>query len=151
LRASNGLPSPDVAEGPGGDSQGGEGRAGPGVAEGGDFQCALVAVHRLEVIAPAEVAPPLVTPGPEAPQLVDEALDADPLVVNGHPDTIPATPCVRSARPRKYPDMGRILANDPSETDGLLRRAAEGDETALAELFGRYRKRLGQMVRLRLD
>jgi hypothetical protein len=33
--------------------------------------------------------------------------------------------------------MGRIMANDPSEADGLLRRAAEGDETALAELFGR--------------
>jgi RNA polymerase sigma-70 factor, ECF subfamily len=47
--------------------------------------------------------------------------------------------------------MGRIMATDPSETDGLLRRASEGDEAALAELFGRYRKRLRQMVRLRLD
>jgi RNA polymerase sigma-70 factor (ECF subfamily) len=47
--------------------------------------------------------------------------------------------------------MGRIMATDPSETEGLLRRASEGDETALAELFGRYRKRLRQMVRLRLD
>jgi RNA polymerase sigma-70 factor, ECF subfamily len=47
--------------------------------------------------------------------------------------------------------MGRIMASDPSETDELLRRAAEGDEAALAELFRSYRKRLRQMVRLRLD
>jgi RNA polymerase sigma-70 factor, ECF subfamily len=47
--------------------------------------------------------------------------------------------------------MGRIMASDPSETDDLLRRASEGDEAALAELFRRYRKRLRQMVRLRLD
>src|SRR5580692_2007040 len=33
----------------------------------------------------------------------------------------------------------------------LIRRAADGDGAALAELFGRYRKRLRQMVRLRLD
>jgi RNA polymerase sigma-70 factor (ECF subfamily) len=33
----------------------------------------------------------------------------------------------------------------------LIHRAAGGDEAALAELFGRYRKRLRQMVRLRLD
>jgi RNA polymerase sigma-70 factor (ECF subfamily) len=33
----------------------------------------------------------------------------------------------------------------------LLRRAAGGDAGALAELFGRYRKRLRKMVRLRLD
>jgi RNA polymerase sigma-70 factor (ECF subfamily) len=43
------------------------------------------------------------------------------------------------------------MRNDPSETDDLLRRAAGGDSTALAELFSRYRKRLRQMVRLRLD
>ena len=70
---------------------------------------------------------------------------------DGQPDTIPATRCVRSGGPRKYPDMGRIMATDPSETEDLLRRAAGGDEAALAELFGRYRKRLRQMVRLRLD
>ena len=35
--------------------------------------------------------------------------------------------------------------------DGLLTQARAGDEMALAELFGRYRKRLRQMVRLRLD
>ena len=43
------------------------------------------------------------------------------------------------------------MASDPSETDDLLRRASEGDEAALAEVFSRYRKRLRQMVRLRLD
>jgi RNA polymerase sigma-70 factor, ECF subfamily len=43
------------------------------------------------------------------------------------------------------------MANDPNLTDDLLRRASEGDEAALAELFRRYRKRLRQMVRLRLD
>jgi RNA polymerase sigma-70 factor, ECF subfamily len=47
--------------------------------------------------------------------------------------------------------MGRIMTSDPSETDDLLRRASEGDEAALAEVFSRYRKRLRQMVRLRLD
>jgi RNA polymerase sigma-70 factor (ECF subfamily) len=35
--------------------------------------------------------------------------------------------------------------------DGLLRRAADGDQDALAELFGVYRDRLRKMVRLRLD
>jgi RNA polymerase sigma-70 factor (ECF subfamily) len=35
--------------------------------------------------------------------------------------------------------------------DELVSKAAEGDQVALAELFGRYRKRLRQMVRLRLD
>jgi RNA polymerase sigma-70 factor (ECF subfamily) len=37
------------------------------------------------------------------------------------------------------------------DDERLIDRAAEGDPTALAELFGRYRKRLRQMVRLRLD
>ena len=44
------------------------------------------------------------------------------------------------------------MTDDTSQTDeSLLRRAAEGEGGALAELFGRYRKRLRQMVRLRLD
>jgi len=47
--------------------------------------------------------------------------------------------------------MGRIMADNPSETDDLLRRAAAGDEDALAELFGRYRTRLRRAVCLRLD
>jgi RNA polymerase sigma-70 factor (ECF subfamily) len=39
----------------------------------------------------------------------------------------------------------------PSEIDELLRRAGDGDERAVTELFDRYRKRLRQMIRLRLD
>ena len=38
-----------------------------------------------------------------------------------------------------------------SADDLLIDRAATGDEAALAELFGRYRKRLRAMVRLRMD
>jgi RNA polymerase sigma-70 factor (ECF subfamily) len=38
-----------------------------------------------------------------------------------------------------------------SADDLLIYRAATGDSAALAELFGRYRKRLRAMVRLRLD
>jgi RNA polymerase sigma-70 factor, ECF subfamily len=37
------------------------------------------------------------------------------------------------------------------DDDRLTSLAAGGDHAALAELFGRYRKRLRQMVRLRLD
>jgi RNA polymerase sigma-70 factor (ECF subfamily) len=40
---------------------------------------------------------------------------------------------------------------DPSADDLLVDRAVAGDTAALAELFGRYRKRLRAMVRLRLD
>jgi hypothetical protein len=48
--------------------------------------------------------------------------------------------------------MDRIMANGRNDTEeDLLRRASHGDEAALAALFGRYRKRLRQMVRLRLD
>ena len=36
-------------------------------------------------------------------------------------------------------------------TDALARSAAASNEAALAELYGRHRKRLRQMVRLRLD
>jgi RNA polymerase sigma-70 factor (ECF subfamily) len=43
------------------------------------------------------------------------------------------------------------MTNDPGETDDLLRRAAAGDEQALAALFAHYRDRLRRMVRLRLD
>jgi RNA polymerase sigma-70 factor, ECF subfamily len=39
----------------------------------------------------------------------------------------------------------------PDETDELLPRAAAGDTVALAALFARHRKRLRQMVHLRLD
>jgi RNA polymerase sigma-70 factor (ECF subfamily) len=40
---------------------------------------------------------------------------------------------------------------DPSNTDDLLRRAQGGEVAALGELFVRYRDRLRQMIRLRLD
>ena len=40
---------------------------------------------------------------------------------------------------------------DSSETDDLLRRAADGDRDAVAELFAQHRDRLEQMVLLRLD
>jgi RNA polymerase sigma-70 factor (ECF subfamily) len=43
------------------------------------------------------------------------------------------------------------MADESSETGDLLRRAGDGDQAAVAELFGRYRDRLRQMVRLRLD
>jgi RNA polymerase sigma-70 factor (ECF subfamily) len=43
------------------------------------------------------------------------------------------------------------MTTDPSDIDDLLRRAQAGDRPALAELFTRYRERLRQMVRLRLD
>jgi RNA polymerase sigma-70 factor (ECF subfamily) len=39
---------------------------------------------------------------------------------------------------------------EPSDTEGLLRCAEDGDEQAVAELFDRYRTRLRQMIRLRL-
>src|SRR4051794_18837485 len=48
--------------------------------------------------------------------------------------------------------MDAMTTESPDPTDeSLIRRAAGGDEAALADLFGRYRKRLRQMVRLRLD
>ncbi len=42
-------------------------------------------------------------------------------------------------------------ASARSVDDLLIDRAAAGDTAALAELFGRYRKRLRAMVRLRMD
>lgn len=69
----------------------------------------------------------------------------------GAPGEIRARRCVRSSWVRKYPDMGNAMTIEPSETDELIRRAVEGDGGAAAELFDRYRKRLRQMIRLRLD
>jgi RNA polymerase sigma-70 factor (ECF subfamily) len=47
--------------------------------------------------------------------------------------------------------MGAVMIDDSSDIDALLRRARVGDADALAELFDRYRERLRQMIRLRLD
>jgi RNA polymerase sigma-70 factor (ECF subfamily) len=47
--------------------------------------------------------------------------------------------------------MVKVMAAEPNKTEELLRQAAEGDTQAAAELFDRYRKRLRQMVRLRMD
>ncbi len=41
--------------------------------------------------------------------------------------------------------------SDVSETDNLFRRAQEGDEQALADLFSSYRDSLKRMVRLRMN
>ena len=43
------------------------------------------------------------------------------------------------------------MTSEPGENETLLRRAAAGDKAALAEFWQRHRKRLRQMVRLRLD
>lgn len=43
-----------------------------------------------------------------------------------------------------------MIDNDAMMND-LVQRASGGDEAALADLFGRHRSRLRQMVRLRLD
>jgi RNA polymerase sigma-70 factor (ECF subfamily) len=47
--------------------------------------------------------------------------------------------------------MGVLMANDPSETTDLLRRAGEGDTEAMGRLLEAHRKRLRRMVQLRLD
>jgi len=43
------------------------------------------------------------------------------------------------------------MHQDPGDSEDLLRRAAAGDQAALASLWERHRARLRQMVRLRLD
>lgn len=43
------------------------------------------------------------------------------------------------------------MKGPPDGDDDLIRHAADGEGAALAELFGRHRKRLRQMIRLRLD
>ena len=43
------------------------------------------------------------------------------------------------------------MRQDSNDSDDLLRRAAAGDEAALAALWQRHHARLRQMVRLRLD
>ena len=64
------------------------------------------------------------------------------------------TRCPHRSQPRKY-RRRELTMTEPSEALGaeepLIDRAAAGDTAALAELFGRYRKRLRAMVRLRMD
>src|SRR3954447_14441743 len=43
------------------------------------------------------------------------------------------------------------MNDDTGLLDDLVRRATQGEEAALAELFARHRGRLRQMIRLRLD
>jgi RNA polymerase sigma-70 factor (ECF subfamily) len=47
--------------------------------------------------------------------------------------------------------MSSAISNSTDDLDDLIGRALSGDEQALAALFGHYRRRLRQMVRLRLD
>ncbi|MCR9293952.1 MAG: sigma-70 family RNA polymerase sigma factor [bacterium] len=47
--------------------------------------------------------------------------------------------------------MSSTISDSTDNLDDLIRRALSGDEQALAALFGHYRRRLRQMVRLRLD
>ena len=47
--------------------------------------------------------------------------------------------------------MVNAMTGGNPDTEVLLRQAENGDEQALAQLFGKYRKRLRRMVQLRLD
>lgn len=47
--------------------------------------------------------------------------------------------------------MGFPMLDDSGEIQGLLELASTGDESALRELFDRYRERLKRMVRLRMN
>jgi RNA polymerase sigma-70 factor (ECF subfamily) len=47
--------------------------------------------------------------------------------------------------------METVMPTESSETKLLLRRVEDGDETAMTELFARFRDRLRRMVKLRMD
>jgi RNA polymerase sigma-70 factor (ECF subfamily) len=47
--------------------------------------------------------------------------------------------------------MGNVMTEEAGEIDALLTRAGGGDCEALALFWERHRKRLRQMIRLRLD
>jgi len=47
--------------------------------------------------------------------------------------------------------MGYVMGSEHEDMQLLVQKAAEGDEAALAELFGKYRSKLRQIIRLRLD
>src|SRR5271163_2576287 len=59
--------------------------------------------------------------------------------------------CVRSAPAHGIRHRGITNMGDLSATNHLLRRAADGDQEAVAALFAGHRDRLKQMVRLRMD
>jgi RNA polymerase sigma-70 factor (ECF subfamily) len=59
--------------------------------------------------------------------------------------------CGQFASKRKYLCRELLMTDSDDDLASLLDRAAAGAEDALAELFTRYRKRLRQMIRLRLD
>jgi RNA polymerase sigma-70 factor, ECF subfamily len=83
----------------------------------------------------------------------DDRSGAYPILRGGLLGEFEALRCVRSPWLRKYPGMGNAMVSErqDEETEALLGRAAAGDEGAAAELFNRYRRRLSQMVRVRLD
>jgi RNA polymerase sigma-70 factor, ECF subfamily len=47
--------------------------------------------------------------------------------------------------------MSLAMSNDSGRTTELLRRAGQGDQQAVGDLFFRHRKRLRRMVQLRID
>jgi RNA polymerase sigma-70 factor (ECF subfamily) len=47
--------------------------------------------------------------------------------------------------------MENVVTHPPDESSILLRKAADGDQAALGELFARYHERLRRTVRLRLS
>src|SRR5262249_26768153 len=59
--------------------------------------------------------------------------------------------CPRAGRSSGIYLKGTTMTAPGSDEADLLRRAAAGEQQALAELFARYRDRLRKMVRLRLD
>src|SRR6516225_5067082 len=46
---------------------------------------------------------------------------------------------------------GPVMSDSANHVDKVMHQAAAGDQEALAQVFARYRDRLRQMVRLRLD
>ena len=59
--------------------------------------------------------------------------------------------CPEKSQPRKVQCMGLAMTQSESASSDLIRRAANGEESALAELFSAYRERLRRMVQIRLD
>ena len=59
--------------------------------------------------------------------------------------------CPQSGANRSYGTMATGMCEQSEEIDDLLRRAAQGEQQALTDLFDRYRSRLKKMVGLRLN